>query len=180
MTKEPVLHIAVTVMFLMITVVLGLVPAPVARIAAMFLPVLFFVLLTSILCGPLYGAILGVLGPLLLGTIFPETEFLRAILPDCFFYGTAGLVTGILYSLLRTSVGSVAAGILAALLAFAFARIVTGLVAGTGYYLSDFFREAVAHPSPGIVISAVSVPLLTVLFRKKGVMRVMRHERTVS
>ena len=177
MTKEPVLHIAVTVMFLMLTVVLGLVPDPVARIASMFMPILLFVLLTSILCGPFYAAFLGVVGPLLLGTVFPETLFLRAVAPDLFFYLASGIVTGVLYSLLKTSVGSVIGGVLSALFVFGLARIVSQLFAGSSYYLIDYFEEAIRHPAPGLILSLVAVPLLILVFRKHNIMRVMRNER---
>ena len=179
MTKEPVLHIMVTAMFLVASVALGLLPGVAGAVAARFLPALFSAVLVSILCGPFYGTLLGVLSPLLLWILFQETPFVRSIPAEILFSAFAGLTSGILYTVLRTGLGATLAGILSGTVIYGLAQVFTALAEGVTYDLAVFGKEAFLTVWPGLLLTAAAVPLLIVWFRRVGVMRVMRHERMI-
>ena len=143
----------------------------------MFMPILFLVMLNCILSGPVYGLIVGVFGPLFLTILFPSNRILRDIIADSFFYATAAMVTGILYSVLKTAVGAVSSGFLVSTIVYGIVRIFTSLAVSSTYYLRPFLYESFIFCWPGIVITAAGVPALIVLFRHTGVMWAMRHER---
>lgn len=177
MSREVAFHILINAIFLVLMLLLGLLPDPAARYAAMFHPYLFFAVLSGILTGPHYGAGLGVLAPILSYLLFHRVPFVPETVTYFVSAGIAGLVSGMFYYYFRTAVGTTVGSVLAWCLAFALTKVITLLSLGESYFFTEYLSDVFVSFWPGIALTLVLVPALTVFFRKKGAMWVLRHER---
>lgn len=137
----------------------------------LFSPMHLPVLLCGIVCGPQYGLICGLLGPLLSSVLtgMPGMGYLPTMMIELAIYG---LVTGLMMHFLHTGkqLVDLYASLLVAMLS---GRIITGIVRGlifapgnyslkawaTGYFVSCF---------PAIIIQLVLIPILYVALQKAG------------
>lgn len=177
MSRETVFHILITAILLALTLLAGVLPAGAASVVSRFLPALFFALIAAIVAGPVYAGLLGVLSPLLYYALFHTPPFMPETVTLMVSVGVAGVTAGVFYILFKTAVGAVGGGILAWLIAFGVTKIIALVVSGNSYDLLGFLADTFGTFWPGLVLTFVAVPVLTVFLRKKGVMWVLRHER---
>ncbi len=143
-------------------------------IGPMFSPMHFPVLLAGILCGPVYGAFCGLVGPIISSLLsgMPGPAMLISMIPELMVYG---LVTGVLFNALRTKniLLKTYISLIPAMLA---GRIVGGVVnaciyitnADT-YSLAIWATSYIVSSLPGIIAQLVILPTIVVILRKTGV-----------
>ncbi len=143
-----------------------------------FLPMHIPVLLCGFLCGWPYGAVCGLLGPLLsslltgMPPIFPIAPAM--MLELCAY----GLLTGLFY---RRLGGNLYLSLIGAMLG---GRVVSGIanavlmgIAGKPYGLSMFLSAAFVTALPGILIQLVAIPLLVAALQKAGLAEKPKRHR---
>ena len=145
---------------------------------SLFSPMHIPVLLCGLSCGPVWGLICGVLGPVLSSFItgMPNAAYLPPMLVELVVYG---LVCGLGMGLVRT--GKLTADIYISLVcAMILGRVAAGLVRGfifargaftIGMWAASYFAGSV----PGIVAHLILVPVLYAALLKAGL--VSRREK---
>lgn len=136
------------------------------RISPMHLPVM----LCGFACGWPYGLAVGIISPLLRGTLFGVPPLVPTGLSMACELATYGFVTGFLYQFFSKKKYMLYVELLIAMLA---GRIVMGLVdiplygmAGKEYSLKIFLTMAFVNAVPALIFQIIVVPLLVMAFRK--------------
>lgn len=153
-----------------LSLVLPLLTGQIQQIGNMLLPMHIPVLLCGFVCGPLWGALVGFVAPLLRYLIFGMPVIYPMGISMAFELGTYGLVSGLLYGLLPKQHRYVYVSLISAMIA---GRLVWGLVrfilAGltdSQFPFSVFIAGALTEAIPGIVIQLIFIPvILTALHR---------------
>ena len=137
-----------------------------------FAPMHLPVFITGFLCGPMYGAIVGLVCPLMscLFTGMPSVAFLPNMMAELLVYGT---VTGLLFRIIKTG-KIIPDAILTLILSMLAGRIVGGFVAyllflgGTRseYSWAIFFTGNFVTCWPAIVIQILLIPTGVTLAKK--------------
>ena len=176
MSRETAFHLIINAIFLALILLCGLLPEPAATYVSMFHPVLFFAVLSGILTGG-YAAGLGVIAPILSFFLFGKVPFLPETVTYFVSAGVAGLVSCLFYYWFRTAIGTTIAAVIAWCFSFGVTKFISLLSFGESYFVSNYLSDVFASFWPGILLTLVLVPLLTVFLRKKGAMWVLRGER---
>ena len=143
-------------------------------IGTMFSPMHFPVLLAGILCGPVYGAFCGLVGPII-SSIFsgmPGPAMLISMIPELMVYG---LMSGVLFKVLHIEniLFRTYTSLIPAMLA---GRIVGGIVNACIYltnantYSATIWAASyITGTLPGIIAQLVVLPTIVVILKKTGV-----------
>ena len=170
--KFPIYHLAATAVCIALCVVLPMAFHFIPNGGILFSPMHLPVLLCDIICGPQYGLICGLAGPLVssLLTGMPAAAYAPTMMIELAIYG---LVIGLMMHFVHT--GKQLADIYISLLtAMLSGRILTGIVRAlifakgtytiqmwaTGYFVSCF---------PAILLQLVLVPILYTALQKAGI-----------
>ena len=174
MRKNPVLATILSVMFLVLSVLSMIIPGKAGEITAMFLLPLFFVLLCGILTGAALPAAVGVISPLVAFLITGNGRFVADVLPFALALSGAGIMAGILYGRMRTVVGATEAALLFFVVLYGVAKMILMLAIAESYKATDFLGTIFVRQLPGVLLCAVGVPLVSVLLRQIGILKVLR------
>lgn len=177
MSRETVFHWILTALFLTLALLLSVLPQEADPYVFLFQPVLFLTVLISILAGPAYGAVLGVLAPLFSYILFRRGLWVPDTVVGIVSYGAAGLTGGLFYTLFGTSVGASAGSVFAWLIAYGIAKIVSLLSLGESYFMAEYLGDTFGSAWAGLILTLVLVPAVVVFLRKKGAMWILRRER---
>ena len=136
-----------------------------------FSPMHLPVLMCGLLCGPWYGLLCGILGPILssLTTGMPGAPMLISMIPELAVYG---LVTGLLMRVIRT--GKPLADIYLSLIpAMVLGRIVGGIAkalvllsSAKSYSVAVWASAYFAETLPGTILQLVLLPMLLLALMK--------------
>ena len=168
--RSNLVRLIFSAMFLSLALVLPFLTGQIPEIGKMLCPMHIPVLLCGFFCGPLYGAAVGAIAPLLRFALFGMPQLFPDGLAMCFELFTYGLIAGLLYYLLPKKPWAVYASLIGAMLA---GRAVWGIVRvilygvgkapfGWAAFLSGAFIKAV----PGIIVQIVLIPVLVIALRK--------------
>ena len=167
MKKSPTFRLVLASLFTAIGVLLPSVFHTFGISGSIFLPMHIPVFLCGMVCGWQYGAICGILVPLLCSFTGMPPLFPTAISMACEL-ATYGFVSGLLIQKCKPLYTLIAAMITG--------RVVMGLantvllgMSGKTYALSAFLSGAFVVSAPGSVVQLVLVPLLVTLLQKAGI-----------
>jgi len=143
-------------------------------IGTMFSPMHFPVLLSGILCGPVYGAFCGLCGPIIssLFSGMPGPAKLITMIPELMVYG---LMAGVLWKAFRPKNALLRSytSLIPAMLA---GRIVGGIVSAcvyitnaNTYSLAIWAASYVVGTFPGIIAQLIVLPTVVIILKKTGV-----------
>ena len=166
--------------FLALGLVLPFLTGQIPEIGNMISPMHFPVMLCGFICGGPYGALVGLILPLLRSVLFGMPPLLTAVAMS-FELLTYGLVIGLLYSRSRWKcIFSLYRSLLAAMVA---GRVVWGVVrvlmtgvAGEPFTWQLFLSGALLTAIPGIILQLVFIPALMVALDKTGIVRFSRKK----
>ena len=166
--KQNTKNLVLAAMFLAIGLVLPFFTGQIPQIGSMLLPMHLPVLLCGLLCGWQYGAVVGLVLPMLRYVLFGMPPLLTAVAMS-FELLTYGLVIGLLYrSLLAAMVaGRVVWGVI---------RVLMTGVAGEPFTWQLFLSGALLTAIPGIILQLVFIPALMVALDKTGIVRFSRKK----
>ncbi len=145
---------------------------------ALFSPMHLPVLLCGIICGPQYGLICGLFGPLLSSILtgMPNMGYLPTMMIELAIYG---LITGLVMLYLHTGnqLTDLYVSLLSAMLS---GRIIAGIVQASlftqgSYSLKTWISGYFISCFPAIVIQLIFIPILYVALQKAGLVPNRNH-----
>jgi len=170
------LRVAFTAMLFLVGLILYILPGKDQFwTRLLFLPFVFSVF-AGVFLGTLPGLLLGVLIPGTACLLLKQLDPVPDGIVDAISLGISGLVAGIFYNRFKTGFGAALGALLIYLPVCALTSAIINLLSTTSYELLDFVREGVLEVHAGLVLPIVLVPLFLLIFRKSGLMELLRGE----
>ena len=164
---DKILKMVLAALFLALAYVLPFLTGQIPEIGAMLCPMHLPILLCGFVCGPIWGAVVGVVAPLFrsltlgMPPLFPTAVCMAVELT------AYGAVAGIMHRLLPHKKLYVYVSLLAAMIV---GRILWGVamfvllgMSGEEFTVSAFLAGAVTGAIPGIIVQIILVPVLVML-----------------
>lgn len=182
--RETTKNMTLAAMFLAIGLVLPLLTGQIPQIGNMLLPMHIPVFLCGLICGWQYGAVVGLILPLVRYVIFGMPVLFPTGIAMSFELMTYGLVAGLLYGLSRWQcVLSLYRSLLAAMVA---GRIVWGIVqmvllgvSNSGFTWQMFMAGAFLNAIPGIIVQLILIPMIMVALNRTGLVRFRKQQHVI-
>ncbi len=180
MIKRPVLHFVITLASIIVSTALLLLPEPPAVYVAWLCPVLFFSVLTGICCGFFPALLTGILPPFF---AYLVQKFALPGADPSFYvpmavYAVSGITAAIVYRMLNSSIGASVSAVLAGRFVLGTANLVIYFLRGRTYTFRMFLYDGFLSVFSGLML-VLLIPILILLFRRRGIMKLLRGERTV-
>ncbi len=183
--KDSIKKLTLSAMFLAIGMVLPLFTGQIPQVGNMLLPMHLPVFLCGLICGWQYGAVVGVVLPLLRSMTFGMPPLFPTALAMAFELMTYGLTAGFLYERSRWQcVVALYRSILAAMIA---GRVVWGVVqmillgmGGNTFTWKAFMAGAFLNAVPGIVLQLILIPAIMVALNRTGLVPFRRQQAAVQ
>ncbi len=157
-------RLAYSALFLALALVLPFLTGQIPTIGKALSPMHIPVMLCGFLCGPLWGAAVGAVAPLLRSVLFGMPAMFPGGVAMTFELATYGVLSGWLYRLLPRKLWSIYVSLLVAMvggrLVWGAARYVLAGLSGSAFPFSAFLAGAVTGAIPGIILHIVLIPLL--------------------
>ena len=157
-------RLAYSALFLALALVLPFLTGQIPTIGKALSPMHIPVMLCGFLCGPLWGAAVGAVAPLLRSVLFGMPAMFPGGVAMTFELTTYGILSGWLYRLLPRKPWSVYVSLLVAMvcgrLVWGAARFALAGLSGSEFPFSAFLAGAVTGAIPGIILHIVLIPLL--------------------
>ena len=157
-------RLAYSALFLALALVLPFLTGQIPTIGKALSPMHIPVMLCGFLCGPLWGAAVGAVAPLLRSVLFGMPAMFPGGVAMTFELTAYGILSGWLYRLLPRKPWSVYVSLLVAMvcgrLVWGAARFALAGLSGSEFPFSAFLAGAVTGAIPGIVLHIVLIPLL--------------------
>lgn len=162
--------IAFSAMFLALCMVLPIITGGIPQIGNALAPMHLPVFLCGFICGGSYGALVGLIAPIMRSFIFQAPVIYPTGLAMSFELATYGLMSGLLFKLFPKNNKYL---YLSLFLSMIIGRIVWGIsryimagLSGSVFNLSMFLAGAFTQAIPGIICNIILVPLIVILFKK--------------
>lgn len=162
--------IVLSAMFVALGIVLPFLTMQVPVIGNMLLPMHIPVLLCGFICGAPYGALAGLITPLLRSAILHAPVMMPTAITmsvELLFYG---MIAGLLYSRLKNKRFGIYLSLIPAMLIgrimWGLASIVVFNIMNVSFTWQIFFVQAFAKAVPGIVIQLILIPAIVSFLRK--------------
>ena len=157
-------RLAYSALFLALALVLPFLTGQIPTIGKALSPMHIPVMLCGFLCGPLWGAAVGAVAPLLRSVLFGMPAMFPGGVAMTFELATYGVLSGWLYRLLPCKPWSIYVSLLVAMvcgrLVWGAARFALAGLSGSEFPFSAFLAGAVTGAVPGIILHIVLIPLL--------------------
>lgn len=170
MKKNGILRLVYAALCLALAIVLPFVTGQIPQFGQMLSPMHLPALLCGFLCGWQYGALVGVIAPLLRYALFGMPPIVPVGIPMAFELAVYGMVAAILYSKLSKKVINIYVALIGAMLA---GRIVGGIakavllgIQNTSFPISLFVTSYFVETIPGIISQIIIIPLIVIALRK--------------
>lgn len=154
--------------------VLPLLTGQIQQIGNMLLPMHIPVLLCGFVCGPLWGAVVGFIAPLLRYLIFGMPVIFPTGISMAFELATYGLLSGLLYRCLPKKslwlYGSLIGAMIGGRLSWGLVRFILAGLTNTSFPFSMFLAGAFTEAIPGIIIQLILVPVVLMALKKARLM----------
>ena len=165
--------LTLSAMFLAIAVILPFFFAQIPAFGQMLLPMHFPVFLCGMICGPAYGAVVGIIAPLLRSVLFAMPPLFPTAIAMCCELSTYGLISGLLYGRLNPkSLKNVYVSLIGAMLT---GRLFWGAVMvlllstqGNSFTFKAFIYGAFLTAVPGIIIQLIIIPFIMSMLDHTG------------
>ena len=159
-------------MFLALGLLLPFLTGQIPEIGSKLCPMHLPVLMCGLLLGPYYGALVGLITPLLRSLMFGMPPMYPGAVAMAFELCTYGLVIGLVYRMFRRK--NTAAVYCALLVAMVLGRIVWGIaryvmmaIQGGSFTMAAFIAGAITGSIPGIILQLVLIPLIMYLLKNR-------------
>nr|WP_297171586.1 ECF transporter S component [uncultured Agathobaculum sp.] len=178
--KQNTKNLVLAALFVALGLVLPFFTGQIPQIGGMLLPMHLPVLICGLLCGWQYGAVVGLILPMLRYFLFGMPPVLTAIAMS-FEMLAYGLVVGLLYSRSRfkcifSLYRSLITAMVAGRLVWGAVRVILTGVAGEPFTWQLFISGALLTAIPGIILQLVFIPALMVALDKTGLVRFTRKK----
>lgn len=168
--KKHIRKLVLSGLFLALCLLLPFVTGQIQQIGQMLAPMHLPVLLCGVVCGPLWGAAVGLTAPLLRYALFGMPPIFPMGLSMAFELCTYGLVIGLMYKLLPKKPWGIYLSLLTSMtlgrVVWGCARLVFAGIKGGSFTFAMFISGAFTTAVPGIICQIVLVPLVILLLQK--------------
>ena len=175
MKKTNVRLLVLAALFLALAMVLPLITGQIPEIGQALSPMHIPVLLCGFICGPLYGAAVGFVSPLLRFAIFGMPPIFPTGVAMAFELLTYGAISGVLYKKLPRRVYTVYIALIAAMLAgrvvWGAVRLIIAGLSSSAFSWSMFMAGAFTNAVPGIICHIILIPIIILALEKAGLVR---------
>lgn len=171
------IHSLITVMFLSLSLLPGICPASWQTLLSYAAIPVVFVVLDGILCGAVYGGVLGFLMPVFSKLLFAGTPFLPDVVLRMLVLMTMGIAAGLLYGYTYQLFWTLLGTGLSGFTSFGFFGLLLHWILGKSFSVADYLNATVFTIWPGILLTILIAWLLISVLRKNGAMSVLRDER---
>lgn len=167
-------------MFLALALVLPFITGQIPYIAQILLPMHFPVFLCGMICGPAYGAAVGIIAPLLRSAFFGMPPMYPTAIAMCFELGTYGLISGLLYGhlnpkSLKNVYVSLIGGMIAGRLIWGIMMFILLTVKGNSFTFKAFLMGAFITAIPGIILQLIIIPfIMNSIYHYRGMNRLRK------
>lgn len=174
--KQKTLNIVLSAMFLALGIVLPIFTGQIREIGNMLLPMHLTVMLCGLICGWQYGALVGVITPLLRSLLFNMPKMYPNAVCMAFELAAYGFIIGILYShAKRKNILTLYVSLILSMLG---GRVVWGIVQSillgfgdNGFTLAMFISRGFVTAVPGIILQFVLIPAIMLIIGKVHIKR---------
>ncbi len=174
MKKNHIRSMVYAALALALCMVLPFLTGQIPEIGSALSPMHIPVLLCGFICGPVYGAIVGFIAPLLRFALFGMPPFPMNV-PMAFELLTYGLISGIMYRIMPKKPVFTYAALIAAMLAgrviWGFGHLILAGVQGSAFTMQAFLAGAFIEAVPGIICHIVIIPIIVIALEKAGLLR---------
>ena len=181
MKNTKIKNTVLSALFLAIGIVLPFFTGQIPEIGSMLLPMHIPVFLAGLICGPIYGAMVGFILPVLRSMIFIMPPMYPKAIGMAFELATYGLVSGYLYE--KSPWKCTKALYKALLTSMVIGRVVWGVsqlillgVKGKAYTITAFMTGAFLEAIPGILLQLVIIPTIMVALKRARLVPIKRHK----
>ncbi len=170
---SPLRKLTFSAMFLALALVLPFLTGQIPQVGALLSPMHIPAFLCGLVCGPLWGGVVGFVSPLLRFVLFSMPPVMAAI-PMAFELAAYGAAAGLLYRVFDKIIGKKIPALYAALvIAMLGGRVVNALVksavlgmSGSEFSLVVIFIELFTGTWAGILVQLIVIPPLVVLLER--------------
>jgi thiamine transporter ThiT len=169
------LKMVLAAFFLALAYVMPFLTGQIPKIGAMLCPMHVPILLCGFICGPIWGAAVGFVAPLLRSITLGVPLIFPMAVCMAFELMTYGAIAGLMHKLLPSKKPYIYCSLIAAMM---LGRIVFGIamftcvtLGGGGYTFAAFIASAITNSILGIVIQIVLVPILVILIENSRFFR---------
>ena len=174
MKSSSVRSLVLSAICLALCLVLPFLTGQIPEIGSALSPMHIPVLLCGFLCGPIYGAVVGFIAPLLRFFLFGMPPFPMNV-PMAFELLTYGLISGIMYRLMPKKPLFTYASLIVAMLAgrvvWGIGRLILAGVQGGAFTMQMFIAGAFVDAVPGIICHIILIPIIVIALEKAGILR---------
>lgn len=165
MRNKQVQALTLSAMFLAIGQVLPFITGQIPTIGAMLSPMHLPVLLCGFIVGPMYGAIVGIICPLLRSVLFQMPRMYPTAIAMAFELCTYGFVSGFMFRYLKQkSIKNIYISLISAMI---IGRLIWGIAqyvllgfSNNTFTFNAFLTGALINAAPAIIIQLILIPLL--------------------
>ena len=181
--KKTTKELTLSAMFLALGMVLPFLTGQIQQIGNMLLPMHLPVFLCGLICGWQYGAVVGLIVPLLRSGLFGMPPLFPTAVSMGFELMTYGLVVGLLYKRSRWQcVIALYRSLIAAMVA---GRLVWGVVqfvllgiSGGSLTWQMFWAATLFNSIPGIILQLVMIPAIMIALHRTGLVPFRKKQPT--
>ncbi|MFI3327143.1 MAG: ECF transporter S component [Clostridia bacterium] len=173
MKKQHIFNLSLSGLFLAMALLLPFLTGQIPQIGNMLLPMHIPVLLCGIICGPYWGALVGVIAPFLRFAIFGMPQ-MPTTFTMTFELLTYGLVIGLVYSKLPKNIVSIFISLFSAMIAgrivWAVASMLIYKIMGlNAFTFAQFISGGFITAVPGIIVQLVLIPTIVIALKRAKV-----------
>ena len=172
MNRKSIHNLVMAAVFLNLGLVLPFFTGNIPTIGAMLLPMHLPVLLCGIILGPKYGALVGLILPVMRSLMLGMPPLFPNAVSMTFELATYGAVIGLLYGRLPKTVPFLYASLIGAMLAgravWAVVRVLLLGLADVEFSFELFLTGAFLNAVPGIIVQIVLIPALILALQRAG------------
>lgn len=169
-SRKNVYRLVLSAMFLAIALVLPFLTGQIPQIGNALCPMHIPVLLCGFFCGPVYGAIVGFIAPLLRFFLFGMPPIMPTGIAMSFELATYGCVAGVLYRVLpKKNIFVYVSLIISMLLGRVVWGVARAVLMGFGkgtFGWKAFLTGGFVNAIPGIILHIVLIPILVIALKK--------------
>lgn len=163
-------QLTATALCLALCLVLPFLTGQIPEIGNALCPMHLPVLLCGLLVGPVWGAAVGAMAPLLRFALFGMPPIFPTGAAMCVELAAYGLVSGLLYARLPKKPAGVYTALIAAMLcgriAWGVMQVIFSGVTGSAFTWAAFMAGAFTSAIPGIIIQLVLVPIIVLALQR--------------
>ena len=160
-------QITLCAMFLAIGIILPFITMNIPVVGKMLLPMHIPVLIGGFVLGPIYGALLGVLTPLVRSFIVGTPALYPTAISMSFELMAYGLASGIMYYFVfkkNNKIIYIYATLLTAMIfgrvVYGVVKVIMGLVDSSKFTFNMFISYSLINAFPGIILQLILIPIL--------------------